>query len=168
MKLNQFQRNITRGIKIGDRLPKVTVYRKSPANSLIFSDYIGLRKVVVIGVPGAFTPGCSASHVPSYIKQHENLTRKGIDEVVVVSVNDPYVMDKWHSSFANNELSFMSDPKAQLANALDLSVSLDALGGDRFKRFAMLMQDGVVKALEVEPDNTGISITLADSFINKI
>ena len=110
------------------------------------------KKVVIFGLPGAYTPTCSAKHVPSYVEQLAALKAKGVDEVWCVSVNDGYVMAAWGKELgAFGKLRLLGDGSAEFTKALGLEVDLSKFGmGVRSQRFSMLVDDGVVKTVNVE------------------
>lgn len=142
-------------IAVGDKLPEFTfkaVTAEVPAERTTAEIFAG-RKVVLFAVPGAFTGTCSKVHVPGYLAELDNLKAKGVDEVVVVSVNDVHVMKAWAESFgAIGKIGFLADGSAAFTKALGLEIDLTAAGmGVRSKRWSMLVEDGVVKTLNVEP-----------------
>jgi peroxiredoxin len=132
-------------IKVGDRLPNGTLNEfihietegcSLGPNAFKVEDLVKKKKIVIFGLPGAFTPTCSAKHVPGYITNFDSLTGKGVDEVWCLSVNDAFVM---------------ADGSAEFTKKLGLELDLTAKGmGTRCQRFSMLVEDGVVKALNVE------------------
>jgi peroxiredoxin len=147
-------------IQIGDRLPDATLYESTefgeacpiaPGKVLVAEATRG-KKIVIFGLPGAYTPTCSAKHVPGYLEQLPALKGKKVDEVWCVSVNDGYVMAAWgREQKALGKLRLLGDGSAELARKLGLEVDLTAGGmGVRMKRFSMLVEDGVVKQLNVE------------------
>jgi peroxiredoxin len=147
-------------IKIGDRLPEATLFESTefgeacPIAPSKVSTTEGTRgkKVVIFGLPGAYTPTCSAKHVPGYLAQLPALKTRKVDEVWCVSVNDGYVMAAWgREQKALGKLRLLGDGNAELAKKLGLEVDLAGGGlGLRMKRFSMLVEDGVVKQLNVE------------------
>ena len=116
------------------------------------SNLVKGKRIVVFGLPGAFTPTCSAKHVPSYLTAHDRLLAKGIDEIWCVSVNDPFVMGAWgRDQKAGGKVRMMADGSGTYTKALGLETDLSAHGmGTRSQRYSMLVDDGVVKALHVE------------------
>ncbi len=148
-------------IKVGDRLPAGTLseYIEVEGNGCTIgpnefkvSDLVKGRKVVIFGLPGAFTPTCSAKHVPSYVQNLDKLKAKGVAEVVCMSVNDAFVMGAWaRDQKTGGKVRMMGDGSAAYAKALGLENDLTARGlGIRCQRFSMLVDDGVVKTLNVE------------------
>jgi peroxiredoxin len=148
-------------IKAGDRLPEGTLTELIDTeregctigpNNFTVSEQVKGKKIVIFGLPGAFTPTCSAKHVPSYVINHAALKAKGVDEVWCVSVNDAFVMGAWgKDQKAGGKVRMMADGSATFTKALGLDMDLIARGmGVRSQRYAMLVEDGVVKRLNVE------------------
>jgi glutaredoxin/glutathione-dependent peroxiredoxin len=148
-------------IKVGDRLPDGTLTElisdDRPGctvgpNTFNVGDLAKGKKVVIFGLPGAFTPTCSAKHVPSYVQSIDMLKARGVDEVWCVSVNDAFVMGAWgKEQKADNKVRMMADGSAVFTKALGLEMDLTARGmGVRSQRYSMLVDNGVVKALNVE------------------
>ncbi|KAK3914234.1 Peroxiredoxin-5, mitochondrial [Frankliniella fusca] len=151
-------------VKVGDKVPSVDLYEKTPANKVNFASLCEGKKVVVFGVPGAFTPGCSKTHLPGYIADADKLKSQGVSEIVCISVNDAFVMDAWGQAHkTEGKIRMLADPSAQLTKELGLEQNLPPLGGVRSKRFSMIVESGVVKTLNVEPDGTGLSCSLANN-----
>jgi glutaredoxin/glutathione-dependent peroxiredoxin len=148
-------------IKVGDRLPEGTVSEfievegngcSIGPNTFKVEDLVKGKKIAIFGLPGAFTPTCSAKHVPSYLVNLDALKAKGVDEVWCFSVNDAFVMGAWsRDQKASGKIRFMADGSADYTKKLGLELDLTARGlGMRCNRFSMLVQDGVVKTLNVE------------------
>ena len=148
-------------IKVGDRLPEGTLSEYIEVegngcsigpNEFKIGDLTKGRKVVIFGLPGAFTPTCSAKHVPSYVHNRDALKAKGVDDVLCMSVNDAFVMGAWaRDQKSSGKVRMMGDGSAKYTKALGLELDLDARGmGTRCQRFSMLVDDGVVKALNIE------------------
>ena len=148
-------------IKVGDKLPEGTltemIEQETPGctigpNNFSVSDLTKGKRVVIFGVPGAFTPTCSAKHVPSYLAGYDKLRAKKVDEVWCVSVNDAFVMGAWgKDQKASGKVRMMADGSATFTKALGLDMDLTPRGmGVRSQRYSMLVDDGVVKALNVE------------------
>ena len=148
-------------IKIGDRLPEGTLseFIESETagcalgpNSFKVSDLVKGRKIAIFGLPGAYTPTCSAKHVPSYLANYDKLKAKGVDEIWCISVNDAHVMGAWGcDQKATGKIRMMADGSAEYTKMLGLDQDLSAGGmGIRMKRMSMLVDDGVVKQLNVE------------------
>jgi peroxiredoxin len=148
-------------IKVGDRLPEGTltefIEQETPGctvgpNSFNVGELAKGKRIVIFGVPGAFTPTCSAKHVPSYLVNHDKLRAKKVDEVWCVAVNDAFVMGAWgRDQKAGGKVRMMADGSAVFTKALGLEMDLIGRGmGVRSQRYSMLVDDGVVKALNVE------------------
>lgn len=149
-------------IKVGDKLPSVELYENSPGNKVNILDVCKGKKVVLFAVPGAFTPGCSKTHLPGYVKEADNLKEHGIGEIICVAVNDAFVLNAWgREQGTEGKVRLLSDPQATFTKAIELSTDIPPMGGTRSMRYSMLLDDGVIKALNVEPDGTGLSCSLA-------
>ncbi|MBX2797690.1 MAG: peroxiredoxin [Myxococcales bacterium] len=157
-------------IQIGDRIPSATLHEGSPKDHVDPAEAFGSGRVLIFGVPGAFTPGCDKTHLPGYVGDHDKFKAKGIDQIVCVAVNDAFVMQSWGASQnAGEKVRMLADPAAELTKKMGLEVDATAaLGGVRSKRYAMVLQDGVVTHLEVEPDGFGLSCSLAGSILERI
>lgn len=141
-------------IKVGDKIPGVTLYRMG-ANGpepVPTDDYFKGRKVVVFGLPGAFTPTCSAKHVPGYLKHAGDFAAKGVDAIACISVNDAFVMGAWgKDQGVGDKIDMLADGSADFAKAAGLVLDLTERGlGIRSQRYAMVVDDGVVKTISVE------------------
>jgi peroxiredoxin len=148
-------------IKVGDRIPEGTLYEFIEVegngctvgpNAFKVQDLAKGKKVAIFGLPGAFTPTCSAKHVPSYLTNLDKLKAKGVDEVWCLAVNDAFVMHAWAlDQKAQGKIRFLADGSADYTKKLGLELDLNARGmGTRMQRFSMLVDDGVVKQLNVE------------------
>jgi peroxiredoxin len=148
-------------IRVGETLPQATVYELIEderegctigPNSFDVREQVAGKRVVIFGLPGAFTPTCSAKHVPGYVEQAEKLRAAGIDEIWCVSVNDGFVMGAWaREQRTSGKVRMMADGSAAFTRALGLEQDLSARGmGIRSQRYAMVVDDGVVKTLHVD------------------
>jgi peroxiredoxin len=148
-------------IKVGDRLPDGTLQEFIEVegngctvgpNTFKVEDLVKGKKIAIFALPGAFTPTCSAKHVPSYLQNLDALKAKGVDEVWCISVNDAFVMGAWsRDQKAGGKIRFMADGSAEYSKKLGLTLDLTARGlGVRSNRYSMLVDDGVVKTLNVE------------------
>jgi peroxiredoxin len=148
-------------IKVGDTLPAGTLSEfieiegngcAIGPNEFKIAALTGGRKIVIFGLPGAFTPTCSAKHVPSYVQNLDKLKAKGVAEVICMSVNDAFVMGAWaRDQKTGGKLRMMGDGSAAYTRALGLEFDLTAKGlGVRCQRFSMLVDNGIVKSLNIE------------------
>ena len=147
-------------IKVGDRLPEGKLSESVefdaacplPPKEVNVADAVKGKKIAIFGLPGAYTPTCSAKHVPSYLANYDKLKAKGVDEIWCVSVNDAFVMGAWgRDQKATGKIRMMADGSAEYTKMLGLEQDLSAGGmGIRMKRMSMLVDDGVVKQLNVE------------------
>ena len=137
-------------IKVGDRIPSVNLAHmtaEGPAG-LTSDELFGGRKVVLFAVPGAFTPVCSAAHLPGFVANADNIKAKGVDDVVCISVNDAFVMDAWGKAQNAEDIHMVADGSGMFAEAVDLEFDLVGHGlGVRSRRYAMVVEDGVVTHL---------------------
>ncbi|SMH41391.1 peroxiredoxin [Mesorhizobium australicum] len=138
----------------GEKLPDATLKTMTDdgAANVSTGDFFAGKKVVLFGVPGAFTPTCSMNHLPGFLENHDAILAKGADAIAVVSVNDVFVMNAWSKSAGNDgKITFLADGSADFAKAAGLDNDLSKAGmGTRYKRFSMIVDDGVVKTLNIE------------------
>ncbi|WP_166836618.1 peroxiredoxin [Rheinheimera pleomorphica] len=143
-------------IKVGDKLPEVSFSQltkegvMNPTTSQIFAN----KKVVLFAVPGAFTPTCSAAHLPGYIALADQIKAKGIDAIICTAVNDAFVMNAWAKSQNADEITFLADGGAAFHKAIGLTMETADFGGTRSQRYAMVVENGVVTLLNVEAPKT--------------
>ena len=157
-------------IQVGDRLPSATLHGANPKDQVDSAEALGQGKVLLFAVPGAFTPGCDKTHLPGYVADYDKFKAKGIDQLACVAVNDAFVMQAWGASQGTEgKIRMLADPAAEFTKALGLDVDASgALGGVRSKRYAMVIDNGVVTHLEVEPDGFGLSCSLAPSILERL
>uniref|UniRef100_A0A1A9VFL3 Peroxiredoxin-5 n=1 Tax=Glossina austeni TaxID=7395 RepID=A0A1A9VFL3_GLOAU len=167
--IRTFQTTFPVMTKVGDTLPSVELFEGSPANKINISELTAKKKVVIFGVPGAFTPGCSKTHLPGYVDSADELKKElNANEIICISVNDPFVMAAWGKEHgADGKVRMLADPSAAFVKAMELTIDLPPLGGIRSKRFSMIVEDAKVLSLNVEPDGTGLSCSLAQNIKNK-
>ena len=140
-------------IQVGDRLPDVqlaiaTAEGPKPTTS---SEFFSGKRVALFAVPGAFTPTCSARHLPSYVDKAEELKGKGVDEIACISVNDPFVMGAWGKADGSDDITMLADGNGAFAEAIGLVMDGSKFGmGKRSQRYSMIVNDGVVEQLNVE------------------
>ena len=141
-------------IKVGDRLPSATFMTMTAdgPKPQTTDDIFKGKKVVLFAVPGAFTPTCHKNHLPGFLTNADKIKGKGIDTIAVTGVNDVFVMDAWKkNTAAEGKIEFLADGSAAFAKAIGLSVDLGERGlGTRSQRYAMVVEDGVVKTLNIE------------------
>jgi peroxiredoxin len=141
-------------IKVGDHLPQSTfrIMTSDGPAAKTTDDLFKGRKVVLFGVPGAFTPTCHKNHLPGYLAKAGEFKAKGVDAVAVVAVNDVFVMNAWAKDTGGaGVIEFLSDGNGDFARAIGLELDGSGFGlGTRFQRFSMLVEDGAVKSLAVE------------------
>jgi glutaredoxin/glutathione-dependent peroxiredoxin len=141
-------------IQVGDKLPSVTFVKPTESGlDQVQSDaFFAGRKVALFSVPGAFTPTCSARHLPGFVEKIDELKAKGVDEVACTAVNDAFVMGAWaKSAGAEGKVTMLSDGNGDFVKAIGLEMDGSKFGmGTRGQRFSMIVEDGVVKELNVE------------------
>ncbi|KAG7171562.1 peroxiredoxin-5, mitochondrial-like [Homarus americanus] len=156
-------------VKVGDELPSVDLFEETPANNVNTRDLCAGRKVLIFAVPGAFTPGCSKTHLPGYVKQADDIKAKGIQEIACVAVNDPFVMSAWGERHnTGDKVRMLADTNGEFTKALGLDQDLAVLGGLRSKRYSLIVEDGKVTQLNVEPDGKGLTCSLAENTLAKL
>ena len=158
-------------IKVGDKVPSMTLKRLG-AGGLEDVDTEALfsgRKVVLFSVPGAYTPTCSAEHLPGYVARADEIKAKGVDDIVCLAVNDPWVMKAWGDEHgASGRVTMLPDGNGAFTKAMGLEQDLSGASlGVRGKRFSLIVDDGVVKAIEIEPGK-GVSVSGADACLVKL
>jgi peroxiredoxin len=137
----------------GDRLPDVPLTIATPdgPQPTTSGEYFSGKRVALFAVPGAYTPTCSARHLPSFVDKAGDLKQKGIDEIACVAVNDPFVMAAWKQSDGSDDITMLADGNGAFADAIGLSMDASKFGmGKRSQRYSMLVDDGVVEQLNVE------------------
>lgn len=159
------------GVSVGDKLPEAT-FMEMTANGpepRSTSDVFAGKTVALFAVPGAFTPTCSAKHLPGFVDQSEALAAKGVDEIVCTSVNDVFVMGAWgESAGAGSKVRMLADGNGAFAKALGLEMDASGFGmGSRSKRYSMLVKDGVIEELNVE-DGGEFKVSSADYLLGQL
>ncbi|GAB4561307.1 MAG: peroxiredoxin [Haliangiales bacterium] len=154
-------------IQVGDKFPAVKVKHLTD-NGLEEIDTGALvagKKVVLFGVAGAYTPSCHKAHLPGYLANAEQIKSKGVDEIVCLAVNDPFVMKAWGDSLdVDGKVTMLPDGNGALTKALGLEMDGTGVGlGTRSKRFAMTIEDGVVKSIDVEEKASEVTVSGAES-----
>ena len=140
-------------ISVGDRLPELPLTIATPdgPQPTTTQDYFGGKRVALFAVPGAYTPTCSARHLPSFVEKAGELKGKGVDEIACISVNDAFVMAAWNKSDGSQDITMLADGNGAFADAIGLTMDGSKFGmGKRSQRYSMLVNDGVVEQLNVE------------------
>jgi peroxiredoxin len=140
-------------ISVGDKLPDVTMIKATPEGPqpVQSGEYFAGKRIALFSVPGAFTPTCSAKHLPGFVEKADDLKAKGVDEIVGTAVNDAFVMGAWNASAGSSDITMLADGNADFVEALGLTMDGSGFGmGKRGQRFSMVVNDGVVKQLHVE------------------
>lgn len=139
-------------IQVGDKLPDVplTVATENGPEQTTTGEFFAGRRVALFAVPGAYTPTCSARHLPSYVDKAADIKGKGVDEIVCISVNDPFVMSAWNKSDGSSDITMLADGNGAFAEAVGLEMDASKFGmGKRSQRYSMLVNE-VVERLNVE------------------
>ena len=154
-------------IQTGDKIPATTLKTmgaKGPED-ITTADIFGGKKVVLFAVPGAFTPGCSMTHLPGYVVNADKIKAAGVDTIACLSVNDAFVMGAWGEAQNAEELLMLADGNGELTAALGLELDGTGFGmGKRSQRYAMIVEDGTVTALNVEP-GPGVDVSSAETIM---
>lgn len=158
-------------IKVGDKMPSVTVKHLTPdgMDQISTDEIFSGKKVVLFAVPGAYTPTCTAQHLPGFQSKGDALKAKGVDAVVCMAVNDPFVMKAWAESVGvRGEVMMLPDGNAELTKALGLEMDGSGVGlGLRSKRFAMIVENGTVTHLAVE-EGPGLDVSSAEKILEAL
>lgn len=159
-------------IRVGDKFPSVTVKKVGDAglDEIDSGALVAGKKVVLFGVPGAYTGTCSKVHLPGYLSQADALKAGGVDEIICLSVNDPFVMKAWGDVHeVDGKVTMLPDGNGELTRALGLEFDGSGAGlGTRSKRFSMIIDDGVVSALDVEEAPGEVEVSGAESCLAKL
>ena len=159
-------------IKVGDRLPEAkfrVMTAEGPAWKTTDEVFKG-KKVVLFAVPGAFTPTCHKNHLPGFLQNAEAIKGKGIDTIAVTAVNDAFVMTEWKkASGAEGKIEFLADGNGDFAKAIDMTLDASGNGlGTRSKRYSMLVEDGVVKKLNIEESPGKVEVSGGDTLLQQL
>lgn len=159
-------------IAVGDRLPDATFKVRTPdgLGDLTVKDLTAGKKVALFAVPGAFTPTCHAKHVPSFLANLDAFKAKGVDQVACIAVNDAFVLDAWaKATGADGKILFLADGNATFTKAIGLDFDGSGFGfGTRSKRYSMIVEDGVVKALNVEGSPGVMDASSAERLLSQL
>ncbi len=157
-------------IKKKDCFPEVNffVIDDSGPTSIKSSELFNEKRIILVSVPGAFTPTCSENHLPGYIKLKKEFFAKGIDKIFFVSVNDPFVMTEWAKKYEENDINFIADSNGELLQKINATIDLTSIGlGKRLSRFAMLINNGLVEEI-FDEEGGGLEKSKAEMVINSI
>ncbi len=158
-------------IKVGDAIPSLTLYAfgADGPESVLTDDIFKGKKVVMFGLPGAFTPTCSAQHLPGYMAKAEALRAKGVDAIVCLSVNDAFVMGAWARDLeVGDKVLLAGDGDGEFTRAAGLELDLTGKGmGVRCRRFSLIAEDGVVKVLNLE-DGGAFEVSSAEKMLEQL
>ena len=159
-------------LSVGDTIPNVklmtlTVEGPKPVQS---TDVLGTGKVVLFGVPGAFTPTCNDHHLPGFVMQADEILAKGVDRIACVAVNDAFVMGAWgNAQGTGDKVLMLSDGNGEFATAAGLDLDLAGIGlGTRSQRYAAILQDGVVQEIFVEPNAGTVDVSSSDQVLKAL
>lgn len=157
-------------IQAGDRIPDVvlSVMSSEGPAPLSTADLFGGKRVVLFSVPGAFTPTCSAKHLPGFVEHADEILSRGVDEIVCMAVNDVFVMNAWGKSAKADKITMVADGNGEFSRALGLDLDASAFGmGQRSQRFALIADDGVVTKLFVEAPGE-FRVSSAENVLNEL
>ena len=157
-------------IKIGDRLPNTTFRIMTPEGpkTCMMDEIFKGKKVALFGMPGAFTGACHGKHMPTVLQNIGALKSKGIDTIAVTTVNDPFVMGAWQKAIGTNDVLLLGDGNAEFATSIGLTFDGSHIGfGTRSQRYSMLVDDGVVKKLNVEQPGK-FEVSGGDTLLNQL
>ena len=154
-------------IKAGENIPEanVSVMGENGPSTISTNDIFLGKRIVLFAVPGAFTPGCSMTHLPGYVTHADKILSKGIDTIICMAVNDAFVMDAWGKEHGASSIMMLADGNGDFTKALGLELDGSAYGlGQRSQRFSMLVEDAVVSKIQIE-DGPGIDVSSAESIL---
>ena len=140
-------------ISVGDRIPDVALAIATPdgPQPTTSGEYFKGKKIALFAVPGAYTPTCSAKHLPSFVDKAQDLRAKGIDEIACTSVNDAFVMGHWNQAQGSEDIVMLADGNGEFAKAVGLEMDASKFGmGQRSQRYSMVVDDGIVEQLNIE------------------
>jgi peroxiredoxin len=159
-------------INVGDKIPSVTLKQLTPegVKEITTDEIFGGKKVVFFAVPGAFTPACSQRHLPGFVERSADIKAKGVDEIACVAVNDAFVMGAWgREQKTEGKVRMLADGSGDLVRALGLELDLSKGGlGIRSQRYSMLVDNGVVKSLNIEKQPGQVDVSGADAMLRAL
>lgn len=154
----------------GDKIPSVNIVKATAAGpeQVNSSEYFAGKKIALFSVPGAFTPTCSAKHLPGYVEKAADLKAKGVDEIACTAVNDPFVMQAWNDRDGSEDVTMLADGNGDLAKALGLEMDGSGFGlGQRGQRFSLIVNDGTVEEVNVEAPGD-FKVSAADYMLDQL
>lgn len=157
-------------VKVGDRIPTTTLTKVTAEgpDQVASDDFFKGRKVALVSVPGAFTPTCSARHLPGFVDKAEDLKAKGIDEIAFTSVNDAFVMGAWGKASNADAITMLADGNGDFAEVVGLTMDGSKFGmGKRGQRYSMIVNDGVIEQLNVEAPGD-FNVSSADYMLEQL
>ena len=157
-------------IKVDDCFPDVTFFQLVDGNPKTFktSEIFNDKKIILVSVPGAFTPTCSNEHLPGYVKLYDEFKKKGIDEIFFVAANDPFVMEAWINSNSESKIKYLADSNLELLDATGLEIDLTVAGlGKRLSRFAIFVDDGLIKKI-FDEEGGGLEKSSAENLLKNL
>ena len=156
-------------IKAGDKIPSVALKRLGAdgMEEVTTDELFSGKKVVMFGLPGAFTPTCSAKHLPGFIDKADQISAKGVDSIICMSVNDPFVMQAWgEQQGVGDKIAMLPDGNGDLTKAMGLELDVSVAGlGTRSHRFAMVVDDGTVTSFALEENPSGLDVSSAEAIL---
>lgn len=157
-------------ISVGDKLPDVTLVKATAEGpqQVSAAEFFAGKRVALFSVPGAFTPTCSAKHLPGFVEKAPDLKAKGVDEIVGTAVNDAFVMSAWNAAAGSSDITMLADGNGDFAKAVGLTMDGSGFGlGTRGQRFSMIVDDGVVSELNVEAPGE-FNVSSADHMLGQL
>ena len=158
-------------VAVGDKIPDVEVRTMGPEGpkAVRTGEVLGTGKVVLFAVPGAFTPGCSKIHLPGFVRQADEVTAKGVDTIACIAINDAWVMEAWgESQGVGDKILMLADGNGDFADAMGLSFNGSGFGlGKRSQRYAAIIEDGVIKNLDVEAGG-GVDVSSCSAVLSRL
>ena len=157
-------------IKVDDCFPDVTFFQLVDGNPKTFksSQIFNEKKIILVSIPGAFTPTCSNEHLPGYVKLYDEFKKKGIDDIYFVAANDPFVMEAWINSTAENKIKYLADSNFELLDATGLEIDLTVAGlGKRLSRFAIFIDNGLIKKI-FDEEGGGLEKSSAENLLKNL
>ena len=157
-------------IKVDDCFPDVTFFQLEDGNPKTFksSQIFNEKKIILVSVPGAFTPTCSNEHLPGYVKLYDEFKKKGIDDIYFVAANDPFVMEAWINSTSERKIKYLADSNFELLDATGLEMDLTVAGlGKRLSRFAIFIDNGLIKKI-FDEEGGGLEKSSAENLLKNL